>query len=84
MSSDIENIRVEVVKNDVVTIPVEEYSMLIDHDTRLMIIREQVKKSIDNYENYRLCSNEFLLAVLDLLGYKPKEETVQNPEKKDE
>lgn len=84
MSSDIENIRVEVVENDVVTIPVEEYSMLIDHDTRLVIIREQVKKSIDDHENYRLCSNEFLLAVLDLLGYKPKEETVQNPEEKDE
>lgn len=84
MSSDIEKIHVEVVEDDVVTIPVEEYSLLVDHDTRLSIIREQVKKSIDDHESYRLCSDEFLLAVLDLLDYEPRKKENQESEEKDE
>lgn len=84
MSSDIEKIRVEVVDDDVITIPVEEYSLLVDHNTRLSIIREQVKKSIDNHERYRLISDEILLAVLELLDYEPKKKEDSEPEEKDE
>ena len=83
MSSDNEKICVKVVEDNDVTIPVEEYSLLVDHDTRLEIIREQAKKSIDN-NDYKLCSDEFLMAVLDLLDYKPKKKEEPEPEEKDE
>lgn len=82
MSSDYEKIAVQVVQDGMITIPIEDYNLLLEHDTRLMILRDQVMHAIDT-NDYTLCSDTFLQAVIGLLGYKPTKDE-QKPEDKDE
>ena len=64
-----EKIIVELVDESTVSIPVKEYAMLVDHDTRLSIIRENVKQQIDNESPYISISSDYILSILDLLIY---------------
>ena len=82
MSADYEKIAVQVVQDGMITIPIEDYNLLLEHDTRLTILRDQVKNAIDT-NDYKLCSDTFLHAMVGLLGYKPAKED-QNSEDKDE
>ena len=50
-------------------ISVDEYALLVDHDTRISIIREALKSQIDEHVSYPSLKSEFLLHVLDLGDY---------------
>ena len=52
-----------------VNISVDEYALLVDHDTRISIIREALKSQIDEHVSYPSLKSEFLLHVLDLGDY---------------
>ena len=77
MSSDNSNVTVQIVENGMITIPIEDYNLLLEHDTRLQILRDKVEHSIDT-DQPMLCTEMFLRALLGLLDYeavkKPKAE----------
>ena len=68
MNSDNTKITVQIVEDGMITVPIADYNLLLDHDTRLQVIREKAMHAIDAGE-YTLCSDTFLRAALGLLNY---------------
>lgn len=79
MRPDCEKAIVQVVENDMITISIEEYRRLLDHDTRFKILRAKVKNAIDKGE-YSACSEIFLRTLLNLLDYTKPEPVVKADE----